>query len=375
MENIVIVHFQPLEKYPPITNLLDYLSNATDKKNITIFSTKLVNKNEEILYSNGKVNIIRLNGVHAKSGVLKLLQYLVLYLKIFFKIIQLKPKSILYYETLSALPVYWYKRIVKKCNVLIHYHEYTSPEEHISSSPIAKYIHSKEQKLYPKSLWISHTNQKRLSLFLEDESLEFNSDRHRVMPNYPSKKWSDIIHNTNNSINEQVKFIYVGALGLETMYLREFAEFVVNQKGKVIWDIYTNQFDGAAVNYLKNLGSDWIRLCGEVNYYDIPYLINKENYNIGLILYKGHIKNYIYNAPNKLFEYLACKLNVWYPSVMEGCKEYATTTSYPLVFQVDFSADIADSLNQYNSYLKIVKENTKTNFCYEDIYNEIVSVL
>jgi hypothetical protein len=29
-------------------------------------------------------------------------------------------------------------------------------------------------------------------------------------------------------------------------------------------------------------------------------------------LYKGHIPNYIYNVPNKVYEYLACGLQVWY---------------------------------------------------------------
>jgi hypothetical protein len=30
------------------------------------------------------------------------------------------------------------------------------------------------------------------------------------------------------------------------------------------------------------------------------------------VLYTGHIPNYIYNIPNKVFEYLVCGLEVWY---------------------------------------------------------------
>jgi hypothetical protein len=61
------------------------------------------------------------------------------------------------------------------------------------------------------------------------------------------------------------------------------------------------------------------------------------DYDVGVILYKGHIPNYIYNAPNKLFEYLACGLDVWFPHVMKSCFKYVTSHTYPKILPVDFS--------------------------------------
>ena len=55
-----------------------------------------------------------------------------------------------------------------------------------------------------------------------------------------------------------------------------------------------------------------------------------------MILYNGHIPNYIYNAPNKLFEYLACGLDVWFPIEMIGCYQYITNKKFPRVVSLDF---------------------------------------
>ena len=63
------------------------------------------------------------------------------------------------------------------------------------------------------------------------------------------------------------------------------------------------------------------------------------DYDIGLILYKAHTKNYKYNAPNKLFEYLVCGLKVFYPDVMLGIKPYITENIIPLNFKNMTSID------------------------------------
>ena len=47
--------------------------------------------------------------------------------------------------------------------------------------------------------------------------------------------------------------------------------------------------------------------------------------------------NYVYNAPNKLFEYLACGLDVWFPDVMTGSVPYVTELTYPKVIAVNFT--------------------------------------
>ena len=54
-------------------------------------------------------------------------------------------------------------------------------------------------------------------------------------------------------------------------------------------------------------------------------------------MYKGHIPNYVYNAPNKLFEYLTSGLDVWYPSVMVGSDQFITIQGFPKVLSIDFN--------------------------------------
>jgi hypothetical protein len=193
------------------------------------------------------------------------------------------------------------------------------------------------------------------------------------MPNYPPKNW--ITKNSTTIANSDVtKFIYIGSLGLDTMYLKELAQFVISKEGKIILDIYTNQFNSEAVSYIKDLNTKHINILGSVAYDDIPFMIKNGNYQVGLIIYNGHIKNYIYNAPNKLFEYLACSLNVWYPHIMVGCQAYKNTTSFPLIFEVDFN-NINTYYNQFMSISKNEIANTPSNFYYESVYTNIASVL
>ena len=59
-------------------------------------------------------------------------------------------------------------------------------------------------------------------------------------------------------------------------------------------------------------------------------------YDVGVILYRCNTTNYKYNASNKLFEYLACGLEVWYPPQMLGVKPYSQNDVFPRVMEVDY---------------------------------------
>jgi hypothetical protein len=62
-------------------------------------------------------------------------------------------------------------------------------------------------------------------------------------------------------------------------------------------------------------------------------------HDIGLVLYKGHIPNYVYNVPNKVFEYLDCGLSVLADEVNKSLVQLQN----PRVYQVSFH-----TLNQVN---------------------------
>ena len=71
-----------------------------------------------------------------------------------------------------------------------------------------------------------------------------------------------------------------------------------------------------------------------VEYDQLPALLRQ--FDVGVILYRCRTVNYQYNASNKLFEYLMCGLDVWYPPTMLGVKPYAREDVWPRVVEVDF---------------------------------------
>jgi len=88
--------------------------------------------------------------------------------------------------------------------------------------------------------------------------------------------------------------------------------------------------------YLRNLKSSYINLFEKgTEYESLPSVLSK--YHIGVILYKGRSKNYEFNAPNKLFEYLTCGLDVWFPIVMKGVGPYIKKRGPQKVIPINFA--------------------------------------
>lgn len=274
------------------------------------------------------------------------------------------PGRILYYETLSSYPVYFYKKYInRKAKIYVHYHEYTSPGEYASGMKLVRFFHKKEKYLYDAATWISHTNDERLKKFVLDEGLKMD-DRYKLMPNYPPLSW---LSAEPPKIESQIKIIYVGALSLSTMYTREFVNWVLGMNGKVRLDIYSNNVTPDAQIYLQQLHLHDVHLFNGVDYDSLPHIL--KNYHVGVILYKGHIENYIHNAPNKLFEYLACGLDVWYPDIMKGCWPYMNVYHLPKVLPIDF-----ENMDNFNLNTALDRTNLsfkKSEYFCENVYNLI----
>ena len=256
MSKLAIVHFQPLELYPPIQNLIQFMGPISDGNEIYIYTTEADKKADQFKTDASGITIKRLGkSGNQLPGLRRYGNYLLFYVGCLYKLIRLKPTSILYYETLSSFPVYIYSKYFNsKTTVLIHYHEYTAPDEYNNGMKLARLFHKYEKKLYPKASWVSHTNIYRMQQFVTDvQPVIINNQQ--VLPNYPPKSWqtNPVLH-----IDIPLKIIYVGALSLDTMYVKEFALWVMQQNGKVVWDIYSTNITDAANNYLKALASLWI---------------------------------------------------------------------------------------------------------------------
>jgi hypothetical protein len=96
-------------------------------------------------------------------------------------------------------------------------------------------------------------------------------------------------------------------------------------------------------------------------------------YQIGIILHKGDTLNYVHNAPNKLFEYLVCGLDVWFPNEMQGVYPYERNDAFPKVISVDFTRmknfDIDKAIDRNGLSWKPCK------FCFEDVLPELQRAL
>jgi hypothetical protein len=345
MKKIAFVHYMPLEFYPPITNLLDILPTSDVK--VQIWSTK--NNKGRPTYTNDQIGkISRASFPNSNDPiVLRLFKYAWFNIKCFMGLLIYNPAVIIYYESYSAYPVYLYYLIYRnRKKYLVHHHEYESPEDYDKGMKVVKYYHALEKReLYSAASWISQTNGDRLRLFTQDNPT-LSRDILKILPNYPPQKWLEYKKPNQNSSSNPIKIVYVGALSLADTYIREFCEWVIAQDGKVIFDIYAYNLHADTVDYLQNLDSAEITFYGNgVAYEDLPKVLS--DYHIGVILYKAKTKNYQYNAPNKLFEYLASGLRVIYPEQMLGVVPYRS----PRVIPVDFL---------YLPPFEVIKEIQKT---------------
>jgi hypothetical protein len=278
------------------------------------------------------IRIYRLGKPDGKRGFSRYGVYLRFYSSVIRKLSAWKANTVMYYETLSAFPAYFYKKFIhQKSRLFIHYHEYISRDEYRSGMLLNRWGHFLERKIYCRASWVSHTNADRMRLFKADNE-EIPIPNTHILPNYPPGYWTS--HTIKKLNSPVVKFVYIGALSLDTMYTKEFAEWIRKQNGSASWDIYSGNITADAKAYLQAFAGPDIRLHKGVNYFSLPQVLKA--YDIGVILYKGHIPNYVYNAPNKLFEYGACGLDVWFPDKMSTSLAYVTTDNYPRVVALDF---------------------------------------
>lgn len=334
MSRIVILHFGALEYYPPVQNFIRVLESKSNYQKIYVLTTcSNVNTLKKITSNSNKVKIIRFGISGQKLGVIKrYISYLLFYTGCILYLILKRPSAILYYETISSFPAYLYRRFFNsKVRLLIHYHEYTSIREYKEGMKLNRYFNVYEKYLYPIAEWVSHTNEYRMQKFIEDIA-PVKLSNPRILPNYPPISWFRLPKQKNML---PIKVVYVGSLSMNTMYTKEFVEWVISQNGKIEFDIYSYNITTDVKMYLQALNSNWVSLKNGVDYDILPSILNL--YDVGVILYNGHIDNYIYNAPNKLFEYLISGLDVWFPEVMKGSIPYITNKTLPKVISVNFT--------------------------------------
>ena len=371
VKKIVIVHHQPLEMFPPVLNLLRYLSTQLANQFKVFVLTTQSELNFRMLEA-GNISITRIYKTNRNNRTLKkVFNFGLFVIRSLFLLLKSRPDSILYYESHSALPVFlYYKYFRGKSKLFIHYHEYMTHAEY--SSPgmrLINYSHKKEGLLYTIASWISHTNEKRMELFLKDNP-RINKEVCKTLPNYPPLAWAFDIAISNRK-TFPVRLVYVGSFGsFETLYIKELLNWV-NRSPSFILDIYSFNVTDEVNDFISAMNSKNIQVKGNVDYDLLPSVLKA--YTVGIILYKANSLNFQYNAPNKLFEYLAIGLDVWFPEEMLGCLPYVREDVYPKVIKVDFKNLKDFEYQKALNKTSLVKRNNDF-FC-ENIFGPLVNKL
>ncbi len=334
---IAVVHVHPVERYPPVTNAIDYFGG---QKAIELLVVTVDSPPNMSAYENRACEIRRIpfrdpNGSTLGNAVLGFAWHW----KAARLIASWKPDVIFYWDPQSALACYLCLRWMGcKSTLLVHHHEYHAPEDFLRvGMRIPRLGHYFERNwLFRRASWISQTNADRLHLFRHDVP-DLREEQIRVMPNYPPASWLKRTPATwTDRQLRDLRLVYVGSLSLDDTFIGPLVSWLVaNPDAGVTLDVFSNNCESRTLEFLRAADGAVVRLHEDgVDYNEIPDVLAE--FDVGLVLYRCRTKNYQYNASNKLFEYLICGLDVWFPPTMLGVKPYARNLAWPRVIEVDF---------------------------------------
>jgi hypothetical protein len=187
------------------------------------------------------------------------------------------------------------------------------------------------------------------------------------MPNFPPSSW---LNERIGSVGKPVRLVYIGSISLNSFFLDELIDWLKSMNGMFSCDFYSLNAQQDAIGII-NAHPGLTSFKGAVFYEELPRVLAQ--YDVGIVMYKILEKNMIYNAPNKLFEYLACGLDVWFSSTLLSSYAYETIGTYPKVISVDFtnleSFDYKAALSHYGLTYK------KSTFVMEAVYEEFYKAL
>jgi len=342
--SICLIHYQPIEYYPPAYNLINELSKS---KFINVL-TNHNNRNIPNFGFNANVRIKRFAVPEEGRTKFKRLYHI---LKFNFlatvELFYLKPNIIVYIENQSILPVFIFNYLSKRRKfIFCHYHEYTSIEKLKTETFVSRVLSKLEPSVISKAVWISHTNDDRVKLYSE-RFPQINKSVLHSFPNFPPRHWQA---KRNNKIDLPLNIVYIGSISLKNMYSKEFLTWVSMNVNKVNMDIYSINYTTDIIQFIESLNAPNIKFHPGVRYDLLPRIM--DYYDVGTILYDSSQTNYVYNAPNKLFEYLACGLDVWLSNDLISSQPYLCKNSFPKVISLDFN-----NLDKLNVESLIDREN------------------
>ena len=356
---------RPVELYPPVYNLARYLA-VEQGIQVTIVTTAA--KNMDYNLEKYGIRVVSIGRTHFKNASEGWRRYLLFYITAFRILLADRRSTVMYYESVSAIPVYLIYKLGlgSKRKLLIHFHEYFSPNEIRKQQRLERLGYKFEPYLFKKAVWISQTNNDRLNFFKKDFP-GLDESKLRAFPNYPPGDWLQYAKKNKSGTNRPAKIVYVGAMSIRGFYTKEVFEWVNANKGEILLDIYSINIHRDALDLLEKMQCPYIQVKGGVKYDDIPKVICE--YDAGLVIYDSTYTNFVYNVPNKVFEYLACGLDVWCSDDLLTTAQIAREKVYPKIVMVDFK-----NLEVFDWKDKIAKEgmeNIGSSYILENAYGEL----
>ena len=343
---IAYLHTLPLEYYPPATNTLDLLGKAV----VRAYTSQ--NLKGKKAYQGRPGEIFRFKSPDPSSHqIVRLAVVLWWHVRTAWSLFWFRPDAVIYVEPHSALAAYLYFRFLfGKARLLIHHHEYYEPGDFLRPGMRLPRLGARLESsyLFGRAGWISQTNTDRLQL-LKSRHPEIADGVWQLFPNYPPLEWLARARNyqcTESSLRgkrsnpgamhrrglrprddqprsdaSRVRLIYVGSASFHDTYIEEIVRWAAGHPDSVQLHVQGYNVDESVWNWLKaerfsNVTFD----AAGYDYDDLPDILC--DYDVGLVLYKGNTVNFVYNVPNKVFEYLVCGLKVWYPQEMIGIHRF-----------------------------------------------------
>lgn len=333
---IAYLHNLPLEYYPPATNTLDLLGGAKEAEVRVYTSQNLKNRK---VYGNGSLKIFRFKSPGPQSHqISRLAVALWWHLRTSWSLFFFRPDAVIYVEPHAALAAYIYFRLMfGKARLFIHHHEYYGPGDYLRSGMRLPRLGSRLEAsfLFPRATWISQTNADRLRLTMARHP-EIDEKVWHVLPNYPPAGWiqrAKAVSRTRQGA--KLRLIYVGSASFQDTYIGEIVRWAACHQNMIElhvcgYNVAENVWNWFKAEEFSNVTFD----AAGYAYDGLPDIL--DGFDVGLVLYKGNTQNFVYNVPNKVFEYLACGLEVWYPKEMTGMRHFHEETLTRLR-EVDFA--------------------------------------
>jgi len=304
-KKIAILHFNIIEKYPPVMNFIYDKLEENPELQILVFTTQNTTSYQTPHFPNTK--IYRFGEVSA-NPIVRYSSYL--YYNLLSSLILLFSKvgHVTAFESLSVFPLWLRMKLRPSSKAHLHFHEYLSEPERMASSGYMKFLYKLEDSLL-NNCTCSQTNEDRKRLFLEDKPF-LKPEKVEVRPNMPPKSWWNKFGQFKKpSTDGKIRLVHVGACDNKTMYVKEVLDWVKSNPDTLELTFISQQLDDATKAIILSYKCSTICIQAPVNYYELPQELMK--YDIGLVLYRGVIDNHRFSVPNKVYEYLTCGLKVF----------------------------------------------------------------